>query len=101
MQYWADIVTSEVEGSSLAVTPDGVPYVLLPVHHNETVELFFKVDTNELPFSIWFRRYDNGCVAEERLYAQAGTRRLAILLLKEVRDLRVNSFPPVLVEDGE
>ena len=106
---WADIVISKLEGSSFAVTPEGEPFVSLPVPspfkivgNKETVQLFFRTDTDELPFSIWFRHNDSeGDVIEERLYATAGTRDLAISLMKEVRDLRANSYPVVLVEDGE
>ena len=102
MQSWTDIITERVKGSRTAVTHDGVPYILLPLSKTETVELFFTIDGISLPFSVWFRRRDElGAVSEERLYAQCGTRELAERNMLLVADLRLNSLPVLIAEDGE
>jgi hypothetical protein len=95
---WSNYFVERIYGAQELVSSDGRIYVSKSLGLDETVEIFFnpEIDT---PFSVWFRRRSNNEIADERLYGQAGTLRLAYEMAKYVIDLRVLSEEFVL--DGE
>lgn len=102
MAAWTDIIAEKVQGSHTMVSSDGEPFVQMKIARDESIELYFVLDGASLPFHVWFKRRDTeGNIAEERLYVQCGTRDLAAANMLMVADLRLNSLPMVMAEDGE
>jgi hypothetical protein len=97
---WTDSLTSVIAGSKTVVSPEGRPYVSTEIAPKEYVEVHLTTGVNELPFKIFFKRFDAiGGILEEREYAHAGTLDLARKLAIETANLRLNAFEFIL--DGE
>jgi hypothetical protein len=96
---WTDYFVERIYGAQEVVSSEGHLYVSKPIYENESVEVFFTLES-DTPFAIWFRRRnEENQITDERLYGKAGTKRLAYEIANHVINLRVLSEEFVL--DGE
>jgi hypothetical protein len=97
---WTDYFVSELPNAKTVVSENGRPFVSMEIAPREFIEVHLTQTEFELPFKINFRSFNSlGNLAEEREYAQAGTKDLARKAAMEVASFRLNSFEFVL--DGE
>lgn len=97
---WTDYFVDSIPGAKVVVAPNGKPFVSNEIAVREYVEIELNIQSNSLPFHIFFRRFDAlGGELENRIFAQVGDRELAKRSAIDLASKRLNSYE--FVSDGE